>query len=97
MRKAFMCSLCHNGIHGGGLYLDKVSVTYVCQKLTVDERYKKLVLLFTEICELCWKRALFPVAVFTMQDGEQYRFIIFNKRRFDRVFREHCTGKTAQP
>ena len=28
MRKVFMCSLCHNGILGGGLYLDNQAVTY---------------------------------------------------------------------
>lgn len=39
MRKAFICSLCHNGIFGGGLYLDSQSVTYRTQKLTVDKKY----------------------------------------------------------
>ena len=26
--KSFVCSLCHNGILGGGLYLDSQSLTY---------------------------------------------------------------------
>ncbi len=49
MRKAFMCSLCQNGILGGGLYLDNQSVTYKTQKLSVNEKYKNLVLPQIEI------------------------------------------------
>ena len=38
--KSFICSLCHNGILGGGLYLDNTSLTYKTNKLTVDKKYK---------------------------------------------------------
>ena len=31
--KSFVCSLCHNGILGGGLYLDSQSLTYKTNKL----------------------------------------------------------------
>lgn len=51
MRKVFMCSLCHNGILGGGLYLDHESVTYRTQKFTVDDKYKNLVLPLSDIKE----------------------------------------------
>ena len=30
--KSFVCSLCHNGIVGGGLYLDSQSLTYKTNK-----------------------------------------------------------------
>ena len=36
--KSFVCSLCHNGILGGGLYLDSHSLTYKTNKLTVAEK-----------------------------------------------------------
>ena len=49
MRKVFMCSLCHKGIVGGGLYLDNQAVTYRTQKLTVSEKYKNLILPLKEI------------------------------------------------
>ena len=42
--KSFVCSLCHNGILGGGLYLDSQSLTYKTNKLTVDKKYRNLVL-----------------------------------------------------
>ena len=84
MRKVFMCSLCHNGILGGGLYLDNQCVTYVCQKLTVDRKYKKLVLPLKEIEIVSWKWIVFPVAIFHMSNGEEYKFLIFNKWRFEK-------------
>ena len=40
--KSFVCSLCHNGIVGGGLYLDSQSLTYKTNKLTVGKKYRNL-------------------------------------------------------
>lgn len=83
MKKSFMSSLiCHNGIVGGGIYINDNSITYKTNKLTVDSKYKNLVLPLKEISELKWKRIIFAIAILTMTDGEEYRFIIFNKRRF---------------
>lgn len=87
-KKAFMCSLCHNGILGGGLYLDSQSVVYVCRKLTVDKKYKKLVLPLSEIKELTWKWIVFPVATFHMKKGDKYTFLIFNKWRFEKYYQK---------
>lgn len=89
MRKAFMCSLCHNGILGGGLYLDRQTVTYKTQKLTVDKKYRNLELPLQEIEEISWKWIIFPVATFRMTSGEEYRFLIFNKPRFEKWFQEY--------
>lgn len=88
MRKSFMCSLCHKGILGGGLYLDSQAVTYKTQKLTVDKKYKNLVLPLSEIEEITWKWIIFPVATFHMKNGEEYKMIIFNKVRFNKYYRE---------
>ena len=89
MRKAFMCSLCHNGILGGGLYLDTQSVIYICRKVTVDKKYKEIILPLNEINELTWKWVVFPVATFCMKTGERYVFIIFNKWRFDKYYQQY--------
>ena len=78
--------ICHNGIIGGGIYIDDSSVTYKTNKLTVDKKYKNLVLPLDEICELTWKWIVFPIATMRMVSGEQYKFIIFNKGRFDKYF-----------
>lgn len=89
MPKSFICSLCCNGILGGGLYLDSQSVTYKTNKLTVDEKYKNLVLPLNDIKEITWKWIVFPVATFHMKNGEEYKIIIFNKTRFDKYYREY--------
>ena len=84
--KAFACSLCHNGILGGGLYLDSQALTYRTNKLTVDDKYRNLVLPMKEIQEISWKWIIFPVATVHMQNGELYQFIIFHKSRFSKWF-----------
>lgn len=88
MRKVFMCSLCHNGILGGGLYLENQSVTYRTQKLTVSEKYRNLKMPLNEIKEITWKWIIFPVATFEMKDGECYKIIIFNKWLFNKCIQE---------
>ena len=86
MRKTFICSLCHNGILGGTLYLDEASVTYKTNKLTVDKAYRNLVLPLEEIAELTWKWIVFPVAILRMKNGVEHKFIIFNKQRFNKYY-----------
>lgn len=88
MKKSFMCSLCHNGILGGALYLDETSVTYRTNKLTVDKAYRNLVLPLDQITKLTWKWIVFPIATMRMTSGEQYKFIIFNKGRFNKYYTE---------
>ena len=85
----FFCSLCHNGILGGGLYLDSQSLTYKTNKLTVDKKYRNLVLPMQEIKEISWKWIVFPIATVNMKNGELYKFIIFNKSRFAKWFQEY--------
>lgn len=91
MKKMFMCSLiCRNGILGGALYLDESSLTYKTNKLTVDKAYKNIVLTFNEIVELSWNWVVFPIATFNMKNGDKYKFIIFNKSRFNKLFQKYC-------
>jgi len=67
--KSFVCSLCHNGILGGGLYLDSQSLTYKTNKLTVDKKYRNLVLPMQEIKEISWKWIVFPIATVNMKNS----------------------------
>ena len=90
--KSFVCSLCPNGILGGALYLDSQSLTYTTNKLTVDKKYRNIVLPLQEIEEISWKLILFPLATVSMKNGEQYKFIIFNKPRFEKWFQEYCSN-----
>ena len=89
MQKTFICSLCHNGILGGGLYLDAEAVTFRTNKLTVDRKYRNLVLPLREIEEITWKQVVFPVATFHMKSGDNYKMIIFEKTRFCKCYQEY--------
>lgn len=84
--KSFACSLCHNGILGGCLYLDDQSLIYKTNKLTVDKKYRNLILPIQEIKEIYWRWIIFPVATVSMKNGEEYKFIIFNKGRFNKYY-----------
>ena len=89
MKKVFICSIiCHNGILGGGLYVENNAITFKTNKLTIDKKYRNLVLRVNEICELSWKWIVFPIATLKMTNGEEYKFIIFNKGRFNNCFAE---------
>ena len=92
MSKVFVCSLYHKGIVGGGLYLEPQSVTYRTNKLTVDKKFRNLVLPMNEIREITWKWIIFPVATFHMVNGEEYKMIIFNKARFCKWYGEYNEG-----
>ncbi len=88
MKKSFFCSLCHNGIIGGALYILDSAITYKTGKLTVAPAYRSLSIPLREIFELTWKWRLFPVATFRLTDGRSYTFIIFNQRRFQKYFEQ---------
>ena len=53
------------------------------------EKFKKLVLPMQEIKEISWKWIVFPIATVNMKNGELYKFIIFNKSRFEKWFQEY--------
>jgi hypothetical protein len=89
MRKIFMCSLCHNGVLGGTLYLENDSLTYRTNKLTVDKKYRNLVMPLNDINDVSWNWFIFPIATFNMKNGDKYKVMIYNKSRFVKAFAEH--------
>ena len=92
MKKMFLCSLCRGGILGGVLYLDPESLNYKTNKVTVDRKYRNLILPLSEIQSLTWQRILFPIAVVRMEDGEEYKFLLFHKPSFEKHYLE-CKGQ----
>lgn len=50
--------------------------------------HKNLVLPLKEIEKITWKWVVFPVATFHMTNGEKYKIIIYNKRRFEKWYKE---------
>ena len=85
MIKSFICSIiCPSGIIGGGLYISDTEIVYKTNKLTVDRKYKNLVIYKNQICEISWKWIIFPIATIRSINGEKYSFIIFNKKGFEK-------------
>lgn len=89
MKKIFMCSLCHGGLLGGVLYLEPNYLTYKTNKLTIDKKYKNLVMPIKEIKDISWKWVLFPIATINMRNGDRYRIMIYNKSRFMRCYEKY--------
>lgn len=85
MKKVFMCSLVKGGLLGGAIYVEPDSVTYKTNKLTVDKKYRNLVLLKKDIKEITWKRVVFPVVTFRMANGEEYSVMIFDRAGFEKA------------
>ena len=89
MKKTFICSIiCDGGILGGALYLNSNSLTYKTNKLTVDAKYRNLVLPISEIKEITWKKVIFPIATVHMKHGVNYKFLIFSTTQFEKYFKE---------
>lgn len=87
MKSYFICSLCHNGLLGGGLIVDENTITYKTGKVTIENKYRNLVLNRNDIISITWKRIIFPIVTFKMKNGEDFRFMIFNKSRFMRIYK----------
>ena len=89
MKKSFMCSLiCQTGIIGGGLWIEDHAITYRTNKLTVDRKYRHLALPLNEIDGISWKRVIFPIVTLQMRNGEKYKFLMFNQKRFQKYYDE---------
>lgn len=83
MKKAFRGSLCREGVLGGGIYVDDKCVMYRTQKITVSEKYKKLILEYKDMESISAKRVfIFPVVTIRMKDKEVYKFVIFSCKKF---------------
>ena len=87
MKKFFICSIiCDCGVVGGAIFMQENLITYKTNKLTVDRKYRNLELPLNKVASLTWKWFILPIATLTMENGEIYKFIIFNKWRFEKWF-----------
>lgn len=84
MNVPFACSIIYGGVLGGWIYIEGEGLNFRTGKLTVEERIRNLNLPYEEIKDITWKTVLFPVATVSLKNGEDYRFLIFNKRRFEK-------------
>ena len=83
MKNTFSVSLCKNGILGGWIVLEEESMAYRTGKVTIPEKYRNLVMRYQDILSVTEGTLLFlPTLTFKMKDDEEYRFVVFSKKRF---------------
>lgn len=84
MRRAFYGSICYYGVQGGAIILDENGVNFKCNKLTIEEKYKNLLLAYHDIqfIQICRSMLLFPAVRIFMKNKEQYKFVVFSRKRF---------------
>ena len=89
MKQNYVASLCREGILGGGIVADDDGITYKTGKVTVSPRLRNLEMKYGNIRDFSKKWVLcFPVFTISMDDGENYKFIIFNPNRFNALLKE---------
>ncbi len=87
MKDLFLCSLiCDNGVIGGILKIENNAITYTTNKFTVDKCYKNIFIPLNKITKIKWSRLILPIATICLLGGEQYKFLMFNKKRFENVY-----------
>ncbi len=84
MKQYFIASICREGILGGGIVADDEAITYKTGKVTVSPKIKNLEMKYRDIQGFTKKWVFcFPVFSIVMNDGETYKFILFNPKRFN--------------
>lgn len=89
MKNVFVCSLCYRGLLGGGLFVDENTITFKTGKITVEDKYRNLCINIDNIEKIVFNWKVFPCYTFELKNTESYRFLIFNKKRFD----EFCNNR----
>lgn len=79
-----MVSLCYRGgLLGGALFLDDERVRFGSTKLQVPPEIRKFDLPFCRIRGVERSKALFlPTVTFKMEDGQEWKFLIFGRGSF---------------
>ena len=94
MKNTFTVSLCKNGILGGCIVVDSESITYKTGKLTIPEKYRNLEMKYRDILSVTESRLLFmPTVSLRMKNDEEYKFIVFARKRFLEVLNEKRKSK----
>ncbi|MDO4192701.1 MAG: hypothetical protein Q4D24_05315 [Erysipelotrichaceae bacterium] len=89
MKQYYVASLCHEGVLGGGIVADDDGITYKTGKVTVASKLKNLEMKYRNIQDFSQKWVFcFPVFTISMNDGENYKFIIFSPKRFNALLKE---------
>ncbi len=90
MKQYYVASLCRNGVLGGGIFADDDGITFKTGKVTVSPKLRNLEMKYSNIRDFSKKWVLcFPVFTISMNDGENYKFIIFSPKRFNAILKNN--------
>jgi hypothetical protein len=90
MKQYYVASLCREGVLGGGIIANEDGITYKTGKVTVSPKLRNLEMKFRDIQGYSKKWVLcFPVFTISLNDGENYKFIIFSPKRFNALLRTY--------
>ena len=83
MKNFFIVSLLvKNGMLGGSIVIEPEGLVYRTGKVTVPTEYRHLVMAAKDIRSVTEERfCLLPTVTVGMQDGREYRFVLFNGRK----------------
>ena len=90
MKRYFIVSLIKNGILGGVITADTEAITYHSGKLTIEQKYRHLVMRYKDIREVeaGWLFIL-PTVTVKMKKGEDHKFaVFFSRKRFIDTLKE---------
>ena len=86
----FVASLIHHGVLGGGLIADEESLTYKTGKVTVDWKFRNLVMKYEDMASAQSRWIfIFPVLTVFMKTGESYRFLVFAPGKIKKLLENH--------
>ena len=89
MKQYYAASLCCEGVLGGGIVANEDGITYKTEKVNISPKLRNLEMKFKDIQDYSKKWVLcFPVFTISMNDGENYKFIIFSPKRFHALLRD---------
>lgn len=82
MRDVYNVSLCKNGVLGGLMYIKETEIVFCTNKLTVDEKYRRFHMSFSDIKSITPGTSKFPTVNVILKNGENYKFLVFSRKKF---------------
>ena len=89
MEENYYASVCHYGVQGGAVRLTDEFFLFRCQKVSIEEEFKRLEIPYSNIKRIICKTKffIFPIITIEQHKGKTYKFLIFNVERFTRTMK----------
>ncbi|MDE5742439.1 MAG: hypothetical protein K2H90_08335 [Oscillospiraceae bacterium] len=90
MKKNFAVShVCRKGISGGFMYVTPERLIYQTGKVSIPKKLRNIELPFGDVVSAEKGKLLFlPTVTFKMQDGGEFKYIIYFRKKFFDILNE---------